>query len=157
MESAEALMSSFVDKRSAVSRSDLKVLPSGSLASWGAPQSMRKLSGVNVNVPEFECEWPLAETMCMRLVKNVNRKRRNRKEKGESCGGTCDDAPFVTLPIIYTMRLVSRRRLWQRWRRWSIDDHGKGIGSYDQECWRFSSDKGIVEEKLNVGFGGFLL
>lgn len=84
MESAEAWKSSFVDKRSAVSRSDLNVLPSMSFVCCEEPQSMRKLSGgENVNAAA-ELVRPLAEA----LLKNVNRYRRRRKkkeERGERC------------------------------------------------------------------------
>jgi hypothetical protein len=86
MESAEAWKSSFVDKRSAVSRSDLNVLPSMSLVCCEEPQSMRKLSGgENVNAAA-ELVRPLAEA----LLKNVNRyRRRRRRKKKEESGERC--------------------------------------------------------------------
>lgn len=104
IESTEVWTSSVVDKRLAVSRSDLNVLPSSSLVCWDEPQSMRKLSeGENVAVgggeEEEEDSCPLAETKLARLKVDVNRRRkgRDREKKGRGIG---DDAPLICLPIV---------------------------------------------------------
>ena len=72
-------MSSSVDKKEVVSRSDLNVLPSLSLVCWEEPQSMRKLSGGENATFEGEGE----ESMALAKSKFMIMKRLNMKQREE--------------------------------------------------------------------------
>lgn len=78
-------MSSSVDKREAVSRSDLKVLPSLSFVCWEEPQSMRKLSG-GENAAAGGEEEGGEKSMALAMLRLNNKKKEMKKNEREEMG-----------------------------------------------------------------------